>query len=193
MYKAVIFDFFGVFCSSIATDWFKKIVGTDSPEKLAAFQGICTQSDLGKITRDEFNREASRLSGIPVEEVVRGIDLETHLNISLIEYTRILIDRGFRIACLSNGTKEWTLKVMVDSNLTDLFEEITLSADLGIVKPDPEIYQYTLKRLALPAAEVVFVDDRQANVDAAEALGIRSLLFTDVYSFISDFEQLVKQ
>lgn len=189
MKPVLIFDFFGVFCSSIATDWFK----TTKPDKagLAAFQALCTESDYGRLTRAEFNQAASKLSGIPVPEIIRGIEAETHINTSLVKYVETLRARGYRIACLSNGTHEWTLRVIVDHGLEHLFDEIVLSGDLGIVKPSPEIYTHTLDKLGLKPAQAIFVDDRQSNNDAAEALGIRSLLFTDTQTFIKDLESLL--
>lgn len=49
MYKVIIFDFFGVFCAPVASNWFKKAV-PDYQAKRAAFQALCTHSDLGKPT-----------------------------------------------------------------------------------------------------------------------------------------------
>lgn len=192
MYKVIIFDFFGVFCSSIATDWFKKTVNSD-PLKLATFQALCTQSDYGNISRDTFNQEAARLSGVSVREVIQGIEAATIINTSLVSYTRTLLGKGFRVACLSNGTRDWTLRIIIDHGLTDLFEEVVLSADLRIVKPYPEIYIHTLKQLGIAASEAIFVDDRKTNVEAAEACGIRSLIFTDTDIFKTAFEDITRR
>jgi len=53
---------------------------------------------------------------------------------------------------------EWTLQVITDHGLGDLFEEVVISADLGIVKPDPDTYLRTLEKLRLPANQTIFVD-----------------------------------
>jgi HAD superfamily hydrolase (TIGR01509 family) len=189
MYKAVIFDFFGVFCTPIATNWFKKTV-PDDIAGLAAFQALCTQSDYGKLSRLEFDKAVSKLTGVPVAEIEAGIEAEAIINVSLVAYVKKLRARGYRIACLSNGTREWTLRVMIDYGLRELFDERVLSGDLGIVKPSPEIYTQTLDKLKLKASEVIFVDDRKPNVDAAEVCGIRSLEFSDTPAFIAEFERL---
>lgn len=187
MKPVLIFDFFGVFCSSIATDWFKKHVSVTASD-LRAFQALCTQSDYGKLTRVEFNQKVSAMTGIAVPEIVAGIEAETHINTPLVSYVRQLKAEGHRIACLSNGTHEWTLRVIIDHGLGDLFEAVVLSGDLGIVKPSPEIYTYTLEKLDIKPAQAIFVDDRQANVDAATALGMRGLLFTDTHTFVAELE-----
>src|SRR5688500_7797834 len=120
MYKAIIFDFFGVFCTSIVSDWFKKNV-SDSEGKSAALQALCTQSDYGRLSRADLNEEVSKLTGIPVAEIIRGIEAETVINAPLVTYTQGLRVRGYRIACLSNGSREWTLRVINDHRLGDLF------------------------------------------------------------------------
>jgi len=189
MYGTVIFDFFGVFCSSIATTWFTKTV-PDAAAKLADLHALSKQSDLGKISRAEFNQAVSKLSGISAAEVERGIEAQIVINDTLAAYTEQLRAKGYRTACLSNGTHEWTIRIITDHGLGHLFDEVILSADLGIIKPDPRIYRQTLEKLGITADQAVFVDDRQLNVDGAEACGIRSLLFTDTPSFIADFEKL---
>ena len=47
-----------------------------------------------------------------------------------------------------------------------------------MAKPDPAIYEIAVERSGLPAAELVFVDDKQANVDGAIAVGLDGILFT---------------
>lgn len=188
MYKVIIFDFFGVFCAPIATNWFRKTVPDDAV-KLAAFQALCTESDYGRLPRDQFNQETSKLTGVPVEQVVTGIEGETIINTELVDYVKQLM-KNYKIVCLSNGTREWTLRVIIDHGLTELFDEVVLSGDLGIVKPSPEIYTYTLEKLYITADQAILVDDREVNIEAAEALGIRSLLFSDTKTFIAEFEKL---
>lgn len=189
MYEVILFDFFGVFCASIASSWLKQTVpGYEA--KLTAFQALCTQSDLGKLSRGDFNKAVSKLTGIPAPEVARGIEARVAINTALVDYTEQLKASGLRIACLSNGSHEWTLQIIREHGLEHIFEAVILSSDLGLVKPDPEIYLQALQRLGVQPSQALFVDDRKTNVDAAEALGIRSLVFTDTPAFIEEFEKV---
>jgi HAD superfamily hydrolase (TIGR01509 family) len=52
-----------------------------------------------------------------------------------------------------------------------------ISGRIGLAKPDPRIYRHLLETHGLAAGEVLFVDDRAANVEAAAAVGIEGLLF----------------
>lgn len=191
MYKAIAFDFFGVFCTSMASNWFQKNV-PDHQEKLVAYQALLTQGDLGKLPRADFDQAVSELTGFAPDQVARGIDAEKAIDTDLVVYVQGLKKQGYRIVCLSNGSHEWTLRVINDHAMGHLFEDVILSGDLGIVKPDAEIYEYMLVKLKLPASEVLFVDDRQVNVDGAEACGIDGLLFSDTPTFIRDFEALTQ-
>lgn len=96
--------------------------------------------------------------------------------LALIEEQRAT---GVRLALLSNAPH-----VQADAfeqvAWTAPFERIFVSARLGLVKPDPAIYAHVLDELGVPAADVTFVDDREANVQAAADLGIRAILFTGV-------------
>jgi 2-haloacid dehalogenase len=59
------------------------------------------------------------------------------------------------------------------------FRDVVVSGDEKLVKPDPAIYRLALDRFGLTPGEAVFVDDRAENVEAADALGIHGVLFTD--------------
>ncbi|KAA1422053.1 HAD family phosphatase [Nocardioides humilatus] len=61
----------------------------------------------------------------------------------------------------------------------DLLDDVVVSGREGIAKPDPAIYRLVAERAGLPLAALVFVDDKQLNVEAAEALGMRGHVFTD--------------
>jgi FMN phosphatase YigB (HAD superfamily) len=55
-----------------------------------------------------------------------------------------------------------------------------------MAKPDPAIYRYTLEKLGVRPEETLFIDDRQENVEAATALGMKALLFTTVNQLRAD-------
>ncbi len=68
-------------------------------------------------------------------------------------------------------------KLIRNFGFYDLFDPCLLSCEIGIEKPDPKAYQHLLDHLALPVEDVVFIDDRQENVDAAREAGVDALLF----------------
>jgi putative hydrolase of the HAD superfamily len=72
--------------------------------------------------------------------------------------------------------------------LVDLFEQVFVSHEIGIHKPDAGIYTYVLEHANLDARETVFFDDSLANIEAAERLGIRGIQITDGRDVTSFFE-----
>ncbi|HET8670983.1 MAG TPA: HAD-IA family hydrolase, partial [Candidatus Saccharimonadales bacterium] len=151
MYKAVIFDFFGVFCPDLSLEWFKTVPSYQA--KLADFQAICTKSDYDKISREDFYKEVAVLANVPAAQAAQEIEANTAIDTELVQYVRSLRGKHYKTACLSNGTNEWTLRIITNYGLADLFDEIVLSGDIGIVKPNAGIYNETLRRLGVRPEE----------------------------------------
>jgi len=84
-----------------------------------------------------------------------------------------------RLALLSNAGPDYGSYLRC-GRLADFFAKCYVSGELGLVKPQPEIYRHALDDLGISAAEAVFIDDREPNVRGAEALGITGHLFTGV-------------
>jgi putative hydrolase of the HAD superfamily len=80
-----------------------------------------------------------------------------------------------RLACLSNvNALHWAR--CVELGIDALFEAHLLSHELGLRKPEPEIYAVAAARLAAPPADIIFFDDAPANVAAARRAGMRAEL-----------------
>ena len=87
--------------------------------------------------------------------------------------------RGVPLFAITNFSGEFFAPFRVrEAALFDRFRDIVVSGDEGVVKPDAAIFHLALRRFALTADQAFFVDDNDANVTAARALGIRSHLFT---------------
>ncbi len=85
--------------------------------------------------------------------------------------------RGRRTAMLSNGVPEVIGRVRADRPLDAWFDVVIVSCEVGRCKPDPAIYEMCIDRLGIPAESTLFVDDRTENLEAAEAVGLRTLRF----------------
>jgi putative hydrolase of the HAD superfamily len=81
------------------------------------------------------------------------------------------------ICCLSNDVSEWSCTLRKRFELERQIGRWFISGDIGLRKPDPEIFRYMLRALHVPAEQIVFVDDRPANIAAAESIGMRAILF----------------
>jgi len=83
---------------------------------------------------------------------------------------------AYRTAILSNADESLRGRLR-ELGIHDLFDTVVSSAEEGMAKPDPEIYRRAAGRLGLPPSSCVFVDDYDANVRAAEALGMRGIVY----------------
>jgi putative hydrolase of the HAD superfamily len=100
-----------------------------------------------------------------------------HLNPATLGLLQTLHAAGTPLSLLSNAPAELAREL---DRLADLkpFRHLLFSADLGLVKPDPHCYAAALARLRAEPGDVVFVDDRPANIAAATALGITGIVFS---------------
>lgn len=86
--------------------------------------------------------------------------------------------RGRRLYALTNFSTETFPLARARCPSLDAFEDIVVSGEVGLVKPDPRIYRLAIERCRLDPARTVFIDDVAANVAVAAALGFHALQFT---------------
>ncbi|MBO0837205.1 MAG: HAD family phosphatase [Actinobacteria bacterium] len=117
-----------------------------------------------------------RLSPAGLEELRADLCRRQHLDEDLFQMVRQL--RGAaRQAVISNAWPSTRGRLSTDG-LEDLFDEVVISAEVGVAKPAAGIFRIALDRLGVGARECVFVDDSAENIEAARALGIPGHLHT---------------
>ena len=85
--------------------------------------------------------------------------------------------RGIPVWCLSNDVSEWSRKLRERLGLNRNIQGFLISADVMVRKPDPAIYKFLVKATETDAREMLFVDDRPANLDTALELGFATVQF----------------
>ncbi len=95
----------------------------------------------------------------------------------------------YRTALLSNAW-EGARKVFIDQfHLDQIMDEIFVSAELGMAKPNPEIFQAVIQRLDVHPNEIIFIDDFAPNIAGAEALGIQAIQFSSSTEVINRLKE----
>ncbi|MGC3994175.1 MAG: HAD-IA family hydrolase [Propionicimonas sp.] len=97
-----------------------------------------------------------------------------------------LAGSGVRLGALTNWVEETFLLTRDRFGVLDRFADIVVSGSEGIAKPDPAIFRLACERMGVEPEEAVFIDDAPANVEAATALGMTGLRFTDAGHLRSD-------
>ena len=100
----------------------------------------------------------------------------SRLNPSILAWADQLRSAGLKTAVLSNMHADMVEHLRSHGEWTKRFDFLTLSSSVGIAKPEPEIFEYCLRGLNVSAADVLFIDDREVNVEAALKLGWKAIL-----------------
>jgi putative hydrolase of the HAD superfamily len=115
---------------------------------------------------------------------------EDFLDSELVETLRSL-HGPYRTALLSNAFSDLRGVVTERLKFADVFDEMVISSEVGMVKPDPRIYQLTLERLGVLPEESVFVDDMLHNIQAAQTVGIHAIQYKSTPQVLADLETLI--
>lgn len=153
------------------------------------FRNKCLKYDLGQISEKEFEVGMGNIGKVSFSDLQKELTGYYIINQKLINYIRQL-KKDTQVFILSNAGKTLVHKTLKKNNLTELFDQILVSANIGLVKPSPEIFNYVLDTYSLNKKDVTFVDDTLENVEAAQALGIQSIHFTNFENFKKEFEHL---
>ncbi len=146
----------------------------------------------GKITEEEFwnqliNKTNINLSIPELKKAVRE-------NFEEIKGTREIIERlkksGFKLGLLSNHSKEWIDHCNNRFDYHKLFDSILYSFEIGICKPNREIYLKILQKLKKEPQNCLFIDDSIENVISAKKLGINTILFKTPEQLLKDLKKL---
>jgi putative hydrolase of the HAD superfamily len=187
--RAVIFDYGNVLCEpqreSDLTDM-ASVCGLERRVLEPLYWQLREDYDRGEFDVDHYWTQIGVMAGKKLsQEQIKAAALAdsqswSRPSMKMVRWIKALKASGIDIAILSN--MPLALKLYIDANcdwLSD-FEHRVYSCDVGCVKPDPQIYHHCLKLLNLPPQATLFLDDRAPNVEAAQSLGIHSLVFSNL-------------
>ena len=142
-----------------------------------------------KITKDELNRTRFVL---PLEHYgIHDTDLADHLSedyvywspriVRLVPGTMELLEYlkpKYHLHLITNGFQEVQHTKLSGSGLEPYFETLTVSEEVGVKKPNPEIFHYALRKAGAKAEDSLMIGDEMAvDIDGARAAGMDTLLF----------------
>jgi putative hydrolase of the HAD superfamily len=181
MVKALIFDFGGVltnpvwesfahFCreEGLEEDTIKELFRKD-PGALADLRLL----EKGEIEDAEFERRFGERLGLASSEglIERLFVGMTPLE-EMIEVVRVARAAGLKTALLSNS---WSVAHYDRKMLDELFDVAVISGEVGMHKPEREIYELTVEKLGVEPSECVFIDDLRENCEGAESIGMTAI------------------
>jgi putative hydrolase of the HAD superfamily len=194
---AVILDYGQVLARSPTVPEFERMAKMFNVN-FEAFYRMWEQSrgpyDRGDLTAEEYWLRLAKLTDTRLDgsqiEILRKAEVEiwAHLDPEMIDWLSRLHRAGIKTALLSNMPCDLVTYVRTNCRWIENFSFMTFSAEVRLIKPDPAIYEHTLGGLGVGAAETVFVDDREVNIEAARTLGIRTILFRSIAQLKDELE-----
>ncbi|HSX47662.1 MAG TPA: HAD family phosphatase [Patescibacteria group bacterium] len=175
MIKAVIFDWFGVIVGQ-GFDHTYRLAGGD-PEKDKSFTiQTLKLANFGQISTSEFNKKMAEQLNISLETWHQAV-LDSELaDFELLNYIKSLKGK-YKTAILSNANRGALTNKLAPHQLEEYFDELIVSAEVGMAKPDREIYHLAANKLNVAVDECLFIDDSQTNVEIAQSVGMHAILY----------------
>jgi putative hydrolase of the HAD superfamily len=193
--RALIVDFGGVLTTSIWTAFaaFCEATGKEpdavrelfrsNPEALRLLRGL----ETGELSEEEFEPRFGALLEIEdTERLIPRLFAGLRPDEDMIGAVRAARAAGIRTGLISNS---WGLGIY-DRAPTDLFDAAVISGEVGLHKPQPEIYLLAAERLRVAPERAVFVDDLRENCAGAEAVGMTAILHRDAADTIEQLDDL---
>lgn len=183
-----------VFAAEIGID-FQDLVRVALRAYVEGDDDLVTRFETGRLPEDEFSlRFAQRLAQatgkeIDPERFVSRMFGSARLEEPMLEAVLRVRKGGYRTALLSNS---WGISGYPRDRFGELFDVVVISAEVGMRKPDPEIFHHTLDELGVKAEGCVFVDDHPGHLKAAGAEGITTVLHRSPAETIAELEDLLE-
>ena len=196
--QAVFFDFGGVIQR---TEY-------QAPRQYLAQRFSMEYDDIDNIVFNSPTAKQATVGEIPVQkhweavakrlkvnkEQITGVENEFFagdvIDHSIVEYLRSLRPR-FKTGLISNAWSDMR-EYLVRKKLDVVFDTLTISAEVGVAKPEAKIYHLALEQAQVQPEAAVFVDDVLANIEACEALGMKGILFKDPQEAMEQLKKLLK-
>jgi epoxide hydrolase-like predicted phosphatase len=203
--RAVISDFGGVLTSPLLDSFlaFQNSSGISLEQFGQAMGAVAEHTGANPLFELETGRmtEAAFLRALEMELsklLERAVELHgfgeryfehLHPNTVLIDYMGALRGRGYKLAICTNNVREWEPLWRAKLPVDEIFEVVVDSAFVGVRKPERQIYELTLERLGVSAAEALLVDDIEINCDAARQLGMQAVWFRSTDQAVAEIER----
>ena len=197
--SAVLFDY-GMVLSNVpeATDWraLERVLGADERSFQEAYWKYRDAYDRGALSAASYWETMARdlEKTVDAEVLKELIDADTAVwtrpNMEMMEWAARLGRAGIKTGILSNIGDAMELGVLGRFPALAGFNHHTFSHRLGIAKPDAAIYRHAVEGLGVPAGKILFVDDREENIEAARAAGMVAVQYLGHPGFVEEMQRI---
>ena len=164
----------------------------DDLDKIVFNSETGLQASTGAITSQQHWEAVMKRLKRPLEEMTSIRDAFFAGDIvdrDILAFLRSL--RGTHTTGLISNAWSDLREYMMREKMIDAFDHIIISAEVGVAKPDPKIFQVALEKAGVSPGEAVFVDDFYVNIEGCEKVGIKGIHFKDAESAMQQLKQLL--
>lgn len=187
MIQAIIFDCFGVLYHSSADELYRRC----TPERRDELHDIRMQRDRGIVHYDEYIDLVAQLLGME-RDALRTLAEQSHVrNQELFAFIRSVDREKYRVGLLSNIGDTTMDQLIGVGEQQELFDAVILSYQVGMIKPDPRLFQLMSERIGVPAEACVMIDDVERNCVGAQSIGMQAIHHHDTDATLDRLRQLL--
>lgn len=169
---AVIYDFFGVLCVGS-----RGIIVSRTPEaSRERMQELFQQADYGFLTAAEFSTQAAELLSLSPDAFQALMQRQYARDDEMLASIR-RVKQACRTALLSNANDTVINELFTLEERAELFDAVIVSSDVGMVKPQKELFSLAATRLGVLPEECVMIDDMASNIEGAQRADMDGIVF----------------
>jgi putative hydrolase of the HAD superfamily len=195
--KGLLVDFGGVLTTSVWDSFsdFCRKEGIEEERVRQVFREdqralkLLRRLEVGELTEEEFSEQFGPLIDVKdpeglVDRLFAGMEPDE----PMIEAVRRARAGNVRTGLISNS---WGRGRYDRDSFPELFDGVVISGEVGLHKPQPEIFELGAKLIGLDPSQCVFVDDLRENCTGAEAVGMTAVLHRDTPKTLERLEELL--
>jgi len=194
--RAVIFDFGGVLVRMVDDRPRLRLaeqlgLPLSQLDDLVFFSDSAQRASRGEISVGMHWEAVRKTLGIRPEDMPGFLEQywsADDVNWQLLDYIRDLHPR-YKVGLLSNAWDDLRQTLHTRWDIDGLFDELIISAEVKLVKPDPTIFHLAVDRLGVQPGETVFIDDIAENVEAARKEGLIAIHYQDTQKAFDELNQ----
>lgn len=189
MIKGILFDCFGV----LTTDTWRQFMEGLPPEAdLDAARQAHRAYNSGLISKEDCHKSIMAATGGHGFTELDDAAAEAFTkNTQLVDYIGELHDRGFKISILSNVGSNWIREQFLTKEEQRSVDDYVLSYEVGMVKPEPQMYELACERLDVRPQEAIFIDDKEPYCEAARAVGLQAVRYDNFSATKAAIEAII--
>jgi epoxide hydrolase-like predicted phosphatase len=199
--KAIIFDLGGVIIDLDFSNFYNKII-TQSPlnkPQTPMMLEFFRQSDMyhqGNMSDDEFYQLACDILQVCMLDQSDFFNAFNSIisgyNPNVVEILKNIKESNrYKLIALSNvNSSHWDYILKKEWKFIDWFDELILSHETHLIKPNPKVFEYAIKKAGCKPKQIIYIDDGLNNIRSAKELGLLSIKYTNLEELTEKLKKL---